>query len=517
MSAGEVTEHRSYGHWSKPQTPGLPRLGLIGTILALGALVGAILAEAMGGWQTAVVWCLMAGPLLLPLLYRNRAGRNGWQIIGSHTAWLIGKQQGQTVYIGGRVGVLAFGHAQLPGLLAKSELLEAEDVHGTPFALVHLPQSCHYTTLIRVEPDGSALVDVDTVDMWVAGYGRWLASLAHEPGLVAATVTVETAPDPGHVLTAEVARLARTDVPSLSKQVLNQIASTYPRGSASITGHVALTYNAKRPRTQERELFAIRSDDKPKRALRSSGEMGALVGSRLPGMVRELAGTGIGSPRAMTAAETAEHVRVAYDPAAATTIAEARAASELSDVTWAQAGPTGAHETWGAYRHDSGTSITWEMVEAPRGVVEARVLEDVLAPSDAIARKRVTLLYRPHDAASSATIADRDVRTAIGRSTARKGETRASDVTNLAAARQTAAEEAAGAGMVRFSMLVTATVTDPERLGEAADAVDQLGRASRLRLRRCYGAQAASFSAALGVGIVPSAHIAVPELVKDWL
>ena len=102
-------------------------------------------------------------------------------------------------------------------------------------------------------------------------------------------------------------------------------------------------------------------------------------------------------------------------------------------------------------------------------------------------RKRVTLVYRPHDPVTAAQVADTDVLTAIGRAGARAGETKATESAELAAARQAAQEEAAGAGMERFSMLVTATVDDPAQLPEAARAVDRMGWVSRVTLRRCYG------------------------------
>jgi len=65
---------------------------------------------------------------------------------------------------------------------------------------------------------------------------------------------------------------------------------------------------------------------------------------------------------------------------------------------------------------------------------------------------------------------------------------------------------ARGAGLTRFALLVTVTA-HPDQLAEVAQQVDQLGRASRLRLRRCYGTQAAAFGAALGVGLVLPAHV----------
>lgn len=496
-----------YGQWRKPTTPGLPRLGLLGSGLLIGAGIVAIAANMFGGWKAVLIWLLFAGPMLLPLLYRDRAGRNGWQKAGTHVAWLTGRQQGQTTFIGGRLGVEAFGTTQLPGLLARTSLHQAEDVHGQPFAMVQIPQAAHYTALLAVEPDGSSLVDPNTIDQWVYQYHLWLSALGREPGLVGAVVVVETAPDPGDLLAAEAARLTRTGAPDLTKHVLHQAASSYPLGSPTITGHVALTYNAKRARGNEKELFAARSDDKPRKRVRSSGEMAALIGARLPGMVRALHGAGAGVPQPMTAAQVIDRVHVAYNPTAKTP----------GGLDWRQAGPHGARETWGAYHHDSGHSITWEMVEAPRGAVEAQVLEDILGPCDSTVRKRVAMLYRPHDSATAATVADRDVRTAINRATSRKGEPRAHELANLAAARQSAAEEASGAGMVRFATLVTATVTDPDDVAGAADAVDQLARSSKIRLRRCYGSQAAAFTAALGVGIIPAAHIAVPELIREWM
>jgi hypothetical protein len=157
------------------------------------------------------------------------------------------------------------------------------------------------------------------------------------------------------------------------------------------------------------------------------------------------------------------------------------------------------------------------MVEAPRGAVQSQVLRPLLEPAREITRKRVTLVYRPHTPAEAARVADSDVRTALGRATARKGEARAADTLDLRAARQAATEEASGAGMTRFSLLVTATVLDPADLAAAADVVEEAAGASRLSLRRCYAAQSASFAAALGVGIVLNKHIAVPDVVRMYL
>ena len=411
--------------------------------------------------------------------------------------------------------------------------------HGEQFALIHLPSSKHYAVLIRCDPEGSQLVDVDTVDEWVACWGGWLATLGHEANLEACTVTIETAPDPGSRLRAEIAGMLTDAAPALSRAVLTEAAASYPHGSAAVTAYVTLTFSARRVARTEAEGVLSRPAGSSTRSRptspatsRSAGvrgpeEMAAQIGRRLPLLLHQLRSAGAGTGRAMTAGEVAETVRVAYDPAAAALLDQARsqAANQSSApggqsaplVCWTDAGPVAQVEAWDHLRHDSGASITWQMVDAPHGAVTSRVLEQLLEADEHLARKRVTLIYRPHDPPSAAQVADADVRTAVGRATPGPGRGRATESLALASARQSAAEQAAGAGLVRFSMLVTATVDDPSKLAQAAEVIDQLGPACQLRLRRCYFSQAAAFTAALGVGVVLPKHVAVPDVVRDNL
>jgi hypothetical protein len=219
----------------------------------------------------------------------------------------------------------------------------------------------------------------------------------------------------------------------------------------------------------------------------------------------------------MTPTELAEMVRVAYDPAAEAPLAELRAAGEDPGVTWDTAGPSAQFSEWGSMTHDSGVSVTWHMAAPPSGAVQSNVLTRLLAPHPALPRKRVTLVYRPYPAVQSAQIADAQVRTAIGLASATKGATKAGDSLALEQARQTAQEQASGAGLTRVSMLVTATVTDPAQVPAAVEAVDQLAGSSRVRLRRSFGSQSAAFAAALGVGVVLPRHVYVPESVHEFM
>ncbi len=518
MTTVAADEPRTYGNWRKPTSPGLPRLGLLGTVLALGGLVLVMFVQLAAGLLAAGGCGLAILVALAPLAYRNRAGRNGWQVLTANVMWAMGRRRRQHVYLSGLAGPFAFGASRLPGLLARSELLTAQNSYGERFGLIAIPAARHYTVVLRCDPEGSQLVDTETVDAWVAMHGRWLAALAHEPGLEACTVTIETAPDPGSRLEAEVSTLLVDGAPELSRQVLAEAVATYPKGSAAVSARVALTFTATRPGAQEREGLGLRRRTASSTAqgrLRTAEQMATLVGQRLPGLLHQLRSTGAGAARAMTPEEIAELVRVAYDPAIAPAVEQVRAGGGDPGVTWEEAGPAGLLEAWDCLRHDSAASITWQMVEPPASAVQSRVLERLLAADENVDRKRVTLIYRPHSPASAATIAHSDVRTALGHAGAGRGETHAADSLAVQATRQSSVEVAGGAGLTRLSMLVTGTVADPARLGAAAEVVSQLGAASQVRLRRCYFAQAASLTAALGVGVILADHVAVPDLLRD--
>ena len=511
----------TYGNWRKPRTPGLPGLGLFGTAVALGGLALAVLAQMVGGWRAAVVCASIDVVIVLPLLYKNRSGRNGWQALTARVMWFVGRRRGQNVYRASAVRSPGRqGRSTLPGLLARSTLYDCIDSYGQPFAMLHVPATRHYSVIIQTDPQGSELVDPETTDTWVALWGRWLAELSREPHLEAASATVETAPDPGSRLAQEINTLDTDNAPDLARAMLHEARDTYQRGSPQVSGRVALTYNATRRLVEDRELFAGKRRGKKRRrsAVMSPREMAEQIGSRLPGLIRELGGTGAGGGcRAMSSGEVAELVRLAYDPAIAADLDALRAYGQESGITWANAGPVAQDEDWDALRHDSGTSITWQMVEPPRGAVQPQVLLSLLEALEGLTRKRITILYRPHDPAAAARIADSDVRTAIGRATTRKGENRAGDVLELAAARQAAAEEAGGAGLIRFGLLATATVTDPDDLPHVADLIDQAAGASRIQVRRVYAGQSAAFTAALGLGLVLSKHVAVPDIFRQYL
>jgi hypothetical protein len=509
MTVTTPGERRTYGGWIKPKGFGIPGFGTIGTFSLIAWAIIAVFTMMAFGLKGLAVWTVVGAPPIVLFRYHNAADRDGWQIVGGHGAWLLRKQRGTHIFLRGHIGTVAHGTAQLPGLLATTTLLTAEDVYGQPFGVLRLGR--HYTVLIRVEPDGSAPVGQDTHDTWVARYGQWLARLGREESLVGASFTVQTSPDPGHRLAGNIDRLTPAGTADLTKRVLSEIRSTYPHGEPGIHAHIALTYSADQL-NDERELSLRRTDEKRPRG---EGEMGALIAERLPAQFADISTIGVSSPRAMTADEIAEYVRVAYDPDSASTIDAGRAKGQPAGITWANAGPTATHTGWVVYRHDDAASITYELVSPPESAVESTILEPLLGAHDKVAIKRVTMLYRPHAAHTAPSIADRDRRTAFGVATERKGEAHANSEARLAASRAAAKSAAAGAGLCRFAMLVTATSNNPADVEDAGAATKRLGRASQTELRPCRGVGDSAFVGALGIGVILVEHTKTPN-VQEW-
>jgi hypothetical protein len=490
---------RTYGNWRQPTSPGIGSLGLLATLVLLGGTVTAVIT-AMAFWPLAVVVVFFTIALLVPLSVHDRHRRNGCQVILSRLANRRAVRLGSDLYRSGPLSRVAQGKCRLPGIAAGIEALDALDGWGRPFALLSHPHLGQVTAVIAAASDGAALVDNDEVDNRVAHWGAWLADLGHEPGLVAASVTIESAPDMGTRLKCEVEHNIDEDSPALAQRVLSAIVESYPAGSAAMACYITLTWSTA-PRTATGKR-------------RSLEEMAVHIGHRLPGFTRSLGATGAGAARPMATAELASCCRVAYDPASNGAIETTSPAQ--SGIGWEDAGPAGAHEAWDHYRHDSGVSSSWFMGAAPAGHVFSNTLTQLLSPHPDIARKRVTLVYRPHDPASAAKTVERDRLDAQFAASGKKFG-RARDAISKSSADKSAEEEAQGAGLVRFGLIATATVLATSDLELAGVAMENMASASRITLRPAYGCQASAFAATLPLGLVLPSHLRVPQAIREML
>lgn len=503
MISTDRHDEPTYGNWRLPRSAGIGRLGILGTGVLMGGIVVVIIVVTVAGIFPALVALVVLAVAMSSLLVRDRHGSTGAQLLTIRGGWWRARHSGAHLYRSGPLGRTAWGTFQLPGLAAQSTLLEARDGYGRPFAVVSLPSVGHHTVVIAAEPDGASLVDREQVDIWVARWGQWLASLGDEPGVIAAAVTVETAPDTGERLRHEVEGKIDPNAPALARRVLREVIGSYPLGSATIRAYVTLTISGTGAGRGRR---------------RSAEEVVSDLATRLPGIIGRLHGTGAGSPRPVAGQELCELVRAAYDPAAERMIDAAHAAGTVPQIRWSDVGPAAAEASWSAYRHDGAMSVTWAMSGAPRGEVHSSVLQKLLAPHGDIARKRVTLLYRVLDPGVAAKVVEADKRNADFRV---NSATRASEhsLREQRAALATAQEEARGAGLVDFGLLVTATVDgeDPDAHAQAAATVETLAATARVTLRRVYGSQDSAFLACLPLGLVLSRHLKVPQELRRAL
>ncbi|MEE1940974.1 SCO6880 family protein [Streptomyces sp. TRM 70361] len=498
MSIEAAVVDPTYGNWRRPRRAGLGPFGLIGTVGVFGGIVLALFVS-LASLKAALAVVVLLSAVLLPMAVRTQDGRNIYQLLAVRVGWFRRKAKGTTTYVSGPLSPRPGGRFRPPGLLSRVRVLEGRDAYDQPFGVLHHRSRNLYTIVLGCEPDGGSLVDPDQVDNWVASWGQWLARLSGEPGLRGASVVVETAPDTGTRLANEVLPRIDPKAPAAARAVMEEVVERYPAASSEMHTYLTLTYGT--PSGQKRRTEDIVAD----------------LAVRIPGLLAGVVSAGGGPASPLSAERIAEVVRVAYDPAVAGDVLDARTRHGGTGLDWEDAGPAATVEKVNAYQHDSGVSRTWLLTLAPRGTVRANVLRGLLEDAPGTRRKRVALLYRPIDPATSARIVESDRRTAQFMATSRRGMVQARAANEVRAAEQTAVEEATGAGLVEFSLMVTVTVDTDEELADASATVRNLLAGARLLMRPADRMQAAAFSCTLPAGILPWEYTLVPRELKEAL
>ncbi|AKU15045.1 SCO6880 family protein [Luteipulveratus mongoliensis] len=496
----------TYGNLRKPGLPGLFGLSALQAVATAAAAMVLMVLCVMGQLVAAGVWFALVAIALVPVLVPSRDEQNRYSKMGRWFSHASARRKGKTLLRQGVAGRTPEGTCRLPGLAAQSQLSEFTDAYGRAFGLISIPRTHHHTVVIEANAPGTTGVDRESIDSQVAHWAAWLADLRQSGDIVAAAVVVETAPDSGQRLRRFATRGLVQDAPEFSTAVLGEVLDTLPAGSAAISTRIAITFTG-RPRVEGMGSKAL-----------STREMADEIATRLPGLVHRLGTTGAGTTcRACTAQEIVDLTRVAFDPSAAADVEQARLEGTGTGLTWKEAGPIAAQTNYESYVHESAISRTWQMQAPPRGVFYAATLKDLLSPHRDIARKRVALLYRPEDPEASATAVERDINWSRWRASQKERMTERARA-DLEAAQKAAREEQAGASLVRFGMLVTATVLDEADMPMAEKAVvSNLAAPARLKLRVAKGSQDVAFMAALPLGVILPEHMRLPTSVREAL
>lgn len=496
MSMSEKYAAPRYGNWRRPRTAGLGKLNFVTTLVMFVGLGVTVLLMLTAGLMPAVIAAAVFLVMVGATLFEDADGNGVGLRLVTRVGWWRTRRAGAHLYRSGPLGRADFGRFRAPGILARSSLVEGRDAFGRPFALVRMPATGHYALVFVCEPSDTYGVDDPVIDQWVANFGGWLAKLGEQRDVRAAAVTIETCPSTGAEFRDSLDRRRDPSAPVHSRRVVDELREQGAGGSV-IRGWASVTF------TEQKAGGGKRTEDQMLRD----------VAIRVPGYAADLVATGAGSVRAATASELCEMVRVSYDPASAALFEQARTSGQRVDLAWDEVGPAASQASWGSYQHDSGRSITWAMSGAPRGHVTSGVLTRLLQPVEGIERKRVTLLYQPLAPVQAVNAVESDLRNAANRGANARASTRTKQ--EVAAAQQSASEEAQGAGVVDFGLLVTATVTGEQDLAWARTVVLDAAGSSRMRLRVVNGSQDSAFAASLPLGVVLPEHVTAPKLLRQ--
>ncbi|MBY8862037.1 hypothetical protein K7711_36560 [Nocardia sp. CA2R105] len=485
---------RTYGRWERPRSAGFFGLtwgvSMVGLALIVIVMLTFLITRSLRA-TAVVIGC--AAVVFMPLAI-TIGGRSGWEIAVLRAQFALARARGEDLYRAGRFSAIP-GIAKLPGLLANSRLIEYETAGGKRFALVHVRRTDHYTVILRILPRGKELVDQSQIDSWVAGYGDFLANQSRGGEVVAVTSVLETVVETHLRQQREVARLVRAESPEWARTVMHQAAADIGGVGVRVEARIAITYTA----------FG------QGRSRRDPAEQAREIGRRLQGVLSQLARAGLPATP-LEAWEVIGLVRSRYDLASQRDV-ETAGREITTTQSWDTAGPLAHEDRWDHYLHDGARSITWEMDLAPRGAVYETGLEELLLPRADVPRKRIAIVYRLHSAAEASDLVDSDYRDALAAEQTERGIASAAASIRVDNTRATRMEQVRGAGLARFGALITATAPLDADLPGIEAAVKDMAASSRLGIRRCYAAQAASFAGSLGIGLILPEHTSVSKRV----
>ena len=487
-------EIRTYGGWRRAKGIGLFGMSASSTLIVICTVV--VVMGVMAISLSAVMYVIVPAAIVVGASVATWDGAPLSHVVIQRLQWWWGSLRGWNSYRSG----IVIDHPrawQLPGVLAPTKLISAEDGFGGYYGVVWNQRRGHFTVTLRCAAATTWLAECSDADQWVANWGSWLSSLSDRPQVRWVAVTVDTAPDPGSTLRKEVESRLDPDAPAFARKVMADLVHSSPATAADIATLVSITFDP------------YLMPNKPK----SLDDAVAEIGHQMHGLQSALQSCGVTVLGRATAPQLAGLVRTAFDPTSRGEVKRLLSSSTEQQrlLSWEGAGPVAHEESPNAYRHDSGISVAYGWMQAPRHRVRSEILARLIAPG--VYQKRVTLLYDVQAHKESADIAQRQTNVTAfkGAIRARQGrEPSARDVVDQQQSQVVANEEAMGASIVNISMYASVTVTDEQDLLAACTDLESRAETASISLRRMSFSQASSFAATLPCGIYP------PALASSW-
>lgn len=371
----------------------------------------------------------------------------------------------------------------LPAAMHKSSILPCQDELGQEVALI-THETGEVAVAFRCDPSDITVQDMHDIDVAAAWWGQWLGRLSSMSDCVGAQAVIESAPDPGHLLTESQLSQIDPKSPAITQRALRESLQINAVG-AGMSTWVTVTFCPKK-------AGAVVGGKKmqPKEFQQS-------ILTRIPGLCDALRPTGAGSSvRPAGSDELCRLLRHSFDPESVSF-----KHSDHESLDWDSIGPVAARETKDALEHDGWISRSFMMSTPPRGEFGTLILQPLLSPHTSIPRKRVALLFRPVPAEESAILADKRVRAVSSSAETRQAGVSAEHERAITAARHNARAERKGSSFVRVGALVTITAETPHDLEQASAAlVSQIG--GKFTVRKSWQSQSSHFLGTLPLGIV---------------
>lgn len=503
----ESTIATTYSGWQSEKQGFFGQLSLTGCALvgaAAVALMVPVWAQQWSGELIAVPVAVVLFALATARVFGMTAEM--WAVLAVRHQ--INVARGQTMFLSGVFAPRRRSDdaqpGDLPGVLARLRILSTPVGGGEEIAVVYDPLEGTYSAVLEIRYPGLALEDTAQINRRVGAWGGFLRAQCVEGApIVRIAVHERSLPDDGTALQSWTALHLDPTAPAAATELVTALAAQGGPVANNRTTYLTVTLSAARAR------LAIKGA--------GGGRLGAaaVLVRELVAMQSALAAADLQVVAQLGPRQLAQVIRTAYDPDAVAEMAVRATAAAVR--TWEGvpagvdpdlAGPAAAETAWGSYRHDGAVSVTYQVRSWPASSVYATCLQPLLRPR-ATATRSLTLAYEPLGPrrARAELSKERTKRSVARQLRARTGRIESMDErAEMARALEQDVARAAGHGIVRFTGLVTVTVTDESDLETACAELQQDGAAAGLELRRLWGAQDAGFAAGalpLGQGLTP--------------
>ncbi|MCZ4645120.1 SCO6880 family protein [Rhodococcus erythropolis] len=494
--ATRTTERPLYGSGSVPRRTGVFGLSIWASAFAgvgfLTSLIIGAFTNVVYGFALAAVSAVLIAPLVIRWGHRSM-----YEVMQLKFQWYKRVATGSTVYRAGPHSRIPGGRYRLPGLFASTTLHMGTDRLGNPFGMIYRRRGAQYTVILECWPGGDEAHTTPEKDMMTADWGAYLAGLGLPGDIVVAVAIVESIPATGYRLALETEQAITHSRSEIASQIQREAAVEFPSGRSQTLCRLAITFRAT---TKDRRT--------------EPEEMAAELARRLPTAYEDLLNAGVeASP--MSAEQIVAFVHRSYNPSAERELEELDILDEPHGLGWEDAGPATALTKWDHYRHNGVVSVVYEMKAPPESVFTDEVLKPLLRPHDDLDRKRLAIVYRPFSAGDATKQVNREYKDARAAVNQKSGLVSAAAEMRVDTTEQARQEQVRGAGLVRYSALMTITCATPGEVPNASAILESLSARSMLKLVRAYGMQDAAFAAGLGAGVLLGDHTTTSKIARN--